>query len=133
MVDGLRSQTMRAVKSKNTIPELLVRRLVHRMGFRFRLHRTDLPGSPDMVFPSRRKVIFVNGCFWHGHTCKRGDRVPRTNTSYWLDKISKNRQRDNTAASQLRGLGWSSYTVWECELKDLEKLRESLLVFLEYE
>lgn len=130
MVDEVRSRTMRAIKSKDTSTELAVRRLVHGMGFRFRLHRRDLPGSPDLVFPTRRKIIFVHGCFWHGHDCKRGNRVPSTNTDYWLSKIARNRQRDDSVLAQLRDLGWHSYVVWECQLKEPEQLRAALLRFL---
>src|SRR6185437_3811014 len=90
----LRSRTMRAVKSRNTSPELAVRRVVHRMGYRFRLHRENLPGKPDLVFPKFQKVIFVHGCFWHGHSCTRGARVPKENHEYWQKKISGNRIRD---------------------------------------
>src|ERR1051325_5580018 len=90
----LRSRTMRAVKSRNTTPELAVRSLAHRMGYRFRLHRDNLPGKPDLVFSGLRKVIFVHGCCWHGHTCARGARIPKENREYWLKKISSNRLRD---------------------------------------
>lgn len=130
MVDETRSRTMRAVKSKDTKPELIVRRLVHRMGFRFRLHRKDLPGFPDIVFPSRKKIIFVHGCFWHGHNCKRGNRLPSTNLDYWAAKLARNRQRDEDTLVELRRLGWSTYIVWECQLRELESLRAELLRFL---
>lgn len=97
---ALRSRTMRAVRSANTKPEMIVRRMLHNAGFRYRLHRADLAGKPDLVFVSRRKVIFVHGCFWHGHGCKRGARVPKTNQNYWINKIERNRERDqkNTRA-----------------------------------
>lgn len=129
-VDEVRSRTMRAVRSKDTTPELIVRRLVHSLGFRFRLHRKDLPGSPDLVFPSRRKVIFVNGCFWHGHDCPRGARQPKTNAEYWAAKVARNRERDRQAAQELLGAGWEVSTLWECELKDKETLQARIISFL---
>lgn len=125
-----RSRIMRAVKGANTGPELVVRRLVHRLGYRFRLHRSDLPGKPDMVFPSRRKVIFVHGCFWHGHTCRRGNRVPRANADYWTKKIARNRTRDQAASAALKTLGWEVKVFWECEIRDRNELIRSLQSFL---
>ncbi|MDE0417479.1 MAG: very short patch repair endonuclease [bacterium] len=120
-----------AVRSKNTKPEMAVRRMLHAQGYRYRLHRTDLPGSPDLVFPSRKKVIFVNGCFWHGHSCKNGSRRPPSNTSYWLPKIARNVERDAKNISSLEVLGWQSLTVWECELKrSPEELRSRITRFL---
>jgi DNA mismatch endonuclease (patch repair protein) len=126
----VRRRTMQAVKSKDTAPELLVRSLTHRMGYRFRLHRKDLPGKPDLVFPGRRKAIFVHGCFWHGHDCARGARVPKENRGYWVTKIGKNRERDLTAQEKLKDLGWKTIVFWECELRDRERLRRRLLRFL---
>ncbi|MCD9098215.1 very short patch repair endonuclease [Luteimonas fraxinea] len=128
--DELRSRTMRAVRSKDTQPELIVRRLAHALGFRFRLHRKDLPGSPDLVFPARKKVIFVNGCFWHGHDCARGNRQPKTNADYWFAKIARNKVRDARALEQLRNTGWNTLVLWECELKDLGSLKRILENFL---
>ena len=130
-VDELRSRTMRAVRSKNTKPELFVRRLVHAMGFRFRLHRMDLPGSPDLVFPGRRKVIFVHGCFWHGHDCARGARRPKTNAEYWIAKITRNRRRDNETYRLLADAGWTLCVIWECELRDAQHLRRKIEMFLD--
>lgn len=129
-VDLVRSRTMRAVRSKNTKPEMLVRRLAHAMGFRFRLHRKDLPGSPDLVFPSRQRVIFVHGCFWHGHGCKRGARQPKDNADYWRTKIARNAARDERVLSELHALGWESLTLWECELRDRDALTTKLRGFL---
>ncbi len=129
-VDPSRSRTMRAVKSRDTKPEMIVRRLVHAMGFRYRLHRADLPGKPDLAFAPRHKVIFVHGCFWHGHDCKRGARVPRTNTEYWVAKISRNRRRDAETTATLTQQGWSVLAVWECEIKDREALAARLKDFL---
>lgn len=117
---------MRAVKGSDTTPELAVRRLAHGMGFRFRLHRKDLPGKPDLTFPRLRKVIFVHGCFWHGHDCARGARVPVQNRDYWTQKVARNVERDRSAQSALQRLGWKSLVVWECEIKDQDRLRRAL-------
>lgn len=129
-VSEQRSRTMRAVRSTNTAPEMVVRRLLHARGYRYRLYSGDLPGKPDIVFRARRKVIFVHGCFWHGHTCKRGARMPKTNQDYWRRKIGRNIERDKTHLEQLEAQGWSVFVVWECETKDLTKLREALVQFL---
>lgn len=126
-----RSRVMRAVKGANTGPEMIVRRLVHGMGYRYRLHRGDLPGKPDLVFPSRHKVIFVHGCFWHGHRCARGARVPVSNREYWLRKIARNKQRDKRIPRELRRLGWRPMVVWECETKSRDALKKRLRAFLE--
>src|SRR5580692_9375210 len=112
-----RSWVMSRVKARDTSPEIAVRRLLHAKGYRFRLHRTDLPGKPDIVFPSRRKAIFVNGCFWHGHDCARGARIPEANRTYWESKVTRNRKRDRLQTHVLEDSGWSVLTVWECELK----------------
>lgn len=125
-----RSRIMRAVKGADTTPELAVRRLAHGMGFRFRLHRRDLPGKPDLTFPSLRKVIFVHGCFWHGHDCARGARVPVQNRDYWTRKVARNAERDRNAQSALQRLGWKSLVVWECEIRDQARLRRALRRFL---
>lgn len=125
-----RSWIMSRVREKNTSPELKVRSLVHRLGFRFRLHRKDLPGKPDLVFSSRKKIIFVHGCFWHGHDCSRGEREPKSNTKYWVEKIQRNADRDARHQSELKALGWNVLVIWECELKDAETLSERLKSFL---
>lgn len=125
-----RRRTMQAVKSKNTSPELSVRRLLHSMGYRYRLHRADLPGTPDLVFVSRRKAIFVHGCFWHGHPCARGARVPKNNREYWVKKVMRNRERDEEACQALQDSGWDVLVVWECETKDFEELRTKFAAFL---
>lgn len=127
----LRSRTMRAVRSKDTAPELKLRRLLHRAGFRFRLHRKDLPGSPDLVFPARKAVIFVHGCFWHGHGCKRGARVPKSNADYWRAKIARNIKRDARSLDALQATGWRAATVWECELRDAQVVLANVTSFLE--
>jgi DNA mismatch endonuclease (patch repair protein) len=125
-----RSRIMRTVKGQDTGPELAIRRLIHSMGYRFRLHRADLPGKPDLVFPRLRKVIFVHGCFWHGHSCARGDRLPVNNRDYWTRKIARNKERDKKTPLALRALGWKSLQVWECELRDVSSLKKRLKSFL---
>lgn len=123
---------MRRIKSKGMKPELAVRRLVHRLGYRFRLHRADLPGKPDLVFAGRRKAVFVHGCFWHQHPapeCKVAH-TPRSNTSYWLPKLARNVARDTEAQDALTRAGWAVLTLWECELKDEAALSSRLQGFL---
>jgi DNA mismatch endonuclease (patch repair protein) len=117
-----RSAVMRAVKGRGTSPELAVRRLVWSLGGRYRLNRADLPGKPDIVLPGRRLAIFVHGCFWHGHDCARGARVPKANRDYWTAKVARNRARDLAARGALANAGWRVETVWECELKDAAAL-----------
>jgi len=126
-----RSWIMSRVRSKDTLPEKIVRSHAHRLGYRFRLHRSDLPGKPDIAFPCRRKVIFVHGCFWHGHHCARGDRKPKTNETYWRDKITRNVKRDNEHRRNLAKMGWRTLIIWECQIKDVEALRSNLISFLE--
>ena len=126
----VRSENMRRIRSANTKPELVVRSLVHRLGFRFRLHRRDLPGSPDLVFPSKRKVIFVHGCFWHQHRSCIDGRLPKTNTDYWLPKLANNKKRDKKNRSQLTELGWKYLEIWDCQTGDGKKLRQQLKSFL---
>ncbi|MFP4519095.1 MAG: very short patch repair endonuclease [Oceanicaulis sp.] len=125
-----RSRVMARVKARDTRPELKVRKLAHALGYRFRLHRKDLPGTPDLAFPGRRKVIFVHGCFWHGHDCARGSRKPKTRAAYWAAKIARNRERDARTCAALAELGWESLTLWECELKDIDALAARLKRFL---
>jgi len=125
-----RSWIMRQVHSQHTKPELLVRSLVHRLGYRFRLYKRDLPGAPDLVFSSRAKVIFVHGCFWHGHPCRRGARMPKANADYWRQKIARNKQRDQRHRRRLRQLGWGVLVLWECQLRDREQLATRLVRFL---
>lgn len=127
-----RSWLMSRISSKNTKPELLVRSFLHRLGFRFRLHRKELPGRPDIVFPARRKAIFVHGCFWHGHYCK-ATKMPKSRVAFWDAKIAGNRKRDIRARRRLKALGWHSLVIWECDLKRPEKLRAKLLRFLSQE
>ncbi len=126
-----RSDVMRRVKSVDTTPEMTVRRLTHALGYRYRLHKKDLPGKPDLVFASKKKVIFVNGCFWHGHQCKRGNRIPKTNREYWLKKIRGNVERDAANQKKLRLLGWSVLNIWECETRGREWLEKRISDFLD--
>ena len=120
---------MRSVKSKDTKPEMAVRRFVHRLGYRFRLHCNALPGTPDLVFRRLRKVVFVHGCFWHGHGCARGNRMPKSNCDYWIAKIGGNRERDLLNRALLQAQGWGVYIAWECEIGSL-RANEELIAFL---
>jgi DNA mismatch endonuclease (patch repair protein) len=124
-----RSANMKAVRRQNTEPELRVRRLLHRAGYRYRLHAKGLPGAPDIVFAGRQKVVFVHGCFWHGHECRKG-RLPKTRTDYWRARIDRNRARDAAAISALATKGWDTMVVWECEMSDLGMLFGRLHHFL---
>ena len=124
-----RRTAMAAVASRNTGPELLVRRILHGIGYRYRLHVKGLPGRPDIVFRKRRCIVFVNGCFWHGHNCPRGY-GPSSNVEFWNQKIGKNRERDRRVKGKLRKDGWRVLTVWQCETKDEERLRQRLCRFL---
>lgn len=108
---------MSGIRGKDTRPEIIVRQALHRAGFRFRLHRKDLPGKPDIVLPKYHTVIFVHGCFWHGHGC-RYFKVPKTRTDFWLDKIMANAKRDRLQEDALRAAGWRVFTVWECDIRD---------------
>ncbi len=124
---------MQAVKSKNTGPELLVRRLLHANGYRYRLHSNKLPGCPDLVFPGRKKVVFVHGCWWHGHDCTRGSRIPKTNIDYWTKKVFRNRTRDLASRKQLQSEGWTVLVLWECQLRDEALILKRLVRFLRYD
>jgi DNA mismatch endonuclease (patch repair protein) len=129
-----RSWNMSRIRGKNTKPELLVRRLLHARGYRYRLHGKSggvrLPGNPDLVFAGRRKVIFVNGCFWHFHDCRAGQHAPKANAAFWEAKRSRTRERDDQQRRQLEASGWEVLTVWECELKDGSALEAQLVAFL---
>ena len=125
-----RSRMMAGIKGKNTRPELVVRKLVHGMGFRYRLHRKDLPGSPDLVFPRLKKVIFVHGCFWHRHAGCRFAYTPKSNAQFWLDKLEGNIRRDGQAVMALDTLDWQVLIVWECEVSDLPALTRKVSSFL---
>jgi len=126
---------MSLVRNKDSKPEMLVRRLIHRMGFRYRLHQAGLPGRPDLVFAGRRKVVFVHGCFWHRHSnsaCKLA-RLPKSNVEFWRGKLEANRIRDEAVLANLSKLGWKSMVVWECECRQREQLENRLRAFLEVE
>jgi DNA mismatch endonuclease, patch repair protein len=127
-----RSAVMRAVKSTNTAPERAVRLAVRELGYgrRYRLNSSTVPGKPDLVLPALGKAIFVHGCFWHGHDCKRGARMPKSNAAYWQNKIARNRARDIATAAGLARLGWSALTLWECEVQDTAQLKRKLGRFL---
>ena len=125
-----RSERMSRVRSKNSKAELLVRRITHGMGYRYRLHARDLPGTPDMVFRSRRKAIFVHGCFWHGHRCKLG-RMPKSRIEFWGAKIRSNQERDSRVLEQLEAMGWKALVIWECQLGDRERIAETIKEFLD--
>ena len=112
---------MALIRKRDTKPELVVRRMVHRMGYRFRLHRRDLPGTPDLVFPARRKVILVHGCFWHRHDCPLGSKAPRARPEYWIPKLERNRQRDVVTLESLAALGWTALVIWECEVRPMSR------------
>lgn len=121
---------MARIGARDTAPELAVRRLLHRLGYRYRLHRRDLPGTPDICFSGRRKAIFVHGCFWHRHDGCRRTTTPRTRTAFWEDKFRKNVIRDRTNRTDLELLGWETLVVWECETNDIEALAARLVKFM---
>ena len=125
----LRSKIMSRVRGRDTVPEMQVRRMTHGMGFRYSLHRQNLPGKPDLVFPSRKKVIFVHGCFWHQHGCSKGKR-PASNKEFWNAKLNRNIQRDKENILALNDLGWSVLVIWECEIKNLRQLKKRIRNFL---
>lgn len=122
-----RRNNMVANRSKNTKPELAIRSALHRLGYRFRLHRAELPGKPDIVFPGRRKIVEVRGCFWHGHACRLGQ-LPRARQDYWLPKIARTKERDGDNVCALMSLGWEVLEIWECEVRDAGSDLESRLV-----
>lgn len=124
-----RRRIMQSVGTKDTGPEMAVRRLLHRLGYRYRLHRRDLPGTPDLAFPSRKKAVFVHGCYWHGHGCSKG-RLPKSGLDYWGQKIARNKERDAEKEAALHRLGWETETIWQCELRDAEAATKKLVGFL---
>jgi DNA mismatch endonuclease (patch repair protein) len=124
-----RSRLMSRIGSKHTKPELVVRSVLHRLGYRFRLHRKELPGKPDIVFIGRQKAIFVHGCYWHGHGCRIG-KLPKSNLDFWLPKIERNRQRDAEKRAELEQIGWEVQEIWQCELKEIQILECRLKNFL---
>lgn len=125
-----RSACMSAVKSAHTRPEMVVRRTLHGLGYRYRLHRRDLPGSPDLVLGRYGVAVFVHGCFWHMHICKRGRSTPVTNSEFWRTKRENTRSRDRRAIAALRRTGWRVFVVWECQTRDRVKLAERLIAFI---
>lgn len=130
MVDRLtparRSRLMSRIRSRDTKPEMIVRSVLHRRGFRYKLHDGQLPGRPDLVFKSRRKVIFVHGCYWHGHHCKYGRAQSKSNVRFWRDKLSSNKRRDKLNLKRLRRGGWETLTIWECSIKKGAWLKSAL-------
>ena len=127
-----RSEIMSNIRAKGMKPEMVVRRIIHGMGYRYRLHRKDLPGKPDLVFPSRRKIIFVHGCFWHQHTdpaCKISRR-PQSNRDYWLPKLERNVERDAEHQARLVNLGWNVLVLWECEVESDSRIHDRIREFL---
>lgn len=125
-----RSHNMARIRGRDTQPEMIVRRLLHKAGFRYRLHRKDLPGKPDLVFASRRKVIFIDGCFWHRHDCPFGRVTPTTNADFWRQKIAGNVERDRRNRAALEASGWRVLIIWECEVKKPEQVRRRVAEFL---
>ena len=126
-----RSEIMSRIRAKGTKPEMAVRQLAHSMGYRFRLHRADLPGTPDMVFPSRRKLIFVHGCFWHQHSGCPDGRIPKSNRDYWRKKLGRNVERDREHQVALREMGWEVLVIWECQVQSGRSASRILQGFLE--
>lgn len=124
-----RRRIMQSVGQVDTGPELKLRKALHRLGYRFRLHDKRLPGKPDIVFPARRKVIFVHGCFWHGHGCKKG-KLPKSRTDYWIPKIEANMARDERALNELKKTNWEALVVWQCELASVEQALDEIVAFL---
>jgi DNA mismatch endonuclease (patch repair protein) len=135
MVDSLdrrrRSENMRRITSKDTKPEIVVRRVLAKLGYRYRLHRKDLPGKPDIVFPGRKKIIFVHGCFWHQHRECREGRIPGSRTEYWVPKLRGNTERDEQHQASLASLGWQVLVIWECQAPDRKALETALKRFLD--
>ena len=125
-ISEARSRNMSAIKSKNTKPEIIVRKLLHSMGYRFRLHKKDLPGSPDIVLPKYKTVIFVHGCFWHRHNNCKFATTPKTRTEFWENKFKENIERDIKNQNKLKNLGWKSRIIWECEIKDKDAINQKL-------
>lgn len=121
-----RSYCMSCIRKTDTNPELLVRRIVYRLGYRFRLYRKDLPGCPDIVLPKHKKIIFVHGCWWHRHTCHLGRRSPKSRTKYWLPKLAANKKRDKENQRKLQQLGWQILIIWECQTKNIKPLTHKL-------
>ncbi|TRW93312.1 very short patch repair endonuclease [Candidatus Methylobacter oryzae] len=126
-----RQRCMASISGKNTKPELIVRKLLYSLGYRYRLHYANLPGKPDLVFPGKRKVIFIHGCFWHRHDCRKGKSMPSKNFEFWQKKLADNASRDNRNIRELKKLGWEVLVIWECEIKDIEMLTINLHSYLQ--
>ncbi len=126
-----RKRCMSRNRGKNTSPEIIVRQLIYSLGYRYRLHRKDLPGCPDLVFSARKKVIFINGCYWHRHICKKGLSIPETHQDFWKTKFYRTKQRDKENRKKLKRLRWQILTIWECQIKNVEKLKRIVTEFLE--
>lgn len=126
-----RSRLMSRIRSRDTKPELIVRSLTHRLGYRFRLFRRDLPGRPDLVFVARRSVIFVHGCFWHQHPSCRKATIPQTRPKFWIEKLKRNQERDALVTAALEGKGWRVLLIWECETRNIETLQQKIIGFLD--
>lgn len=124
-----RSEIMSRIRGKNTKPEITVRKLIYSLGYRYRLHVNKLPGCPDLVFHGRKKAIFVHGCFWHCHGCKKGQ-PPKSKLDYWLPKLEENKLRDARNIRELEMLGWQIMIIWQCEIKDIENLKQRIVSFL---
>lgn len=125
-----RSDIMSRIRGKNTTPELIVRKLVYSLGYRYRLHGKNLPGKPDLVFAGRQKVIFVHGCFWHFHNCKKG-KLPKSNIEYWQPKLEENRRRDSRNYDALTDLNWKYLVIWQCQLKDMDSVKDTISSFFD--
>ena len=125
------TERMASIRKVDTRPEMRVRKIVHAQGYRYRLHRRDLPGTPDLVFQRLRKIIFVHGCFWHRHSCRQGRKLPSGRHDYWIPKFERNVQRDETNSEKLRALGWEILVLWECQLGDTRSVQSAILEFLE--
>lgn len=125
-----RSEIMKRIRGKDTAPELIVRKLIYSLGYRYRLHGQKLPGKPDIVFAGKKKVIFVHGCFWHGHNCKKG-KPPKSNLDYWLPKLKENRRRDTLNQKLIRSAGWEVLIIWQCQIHDAITLEKAIINFLE--
>ncbi|MCJ7543826.1 MAG: very short patch repair endonuclease [Phycisphaerae bacterium] len=125
-----RSRLMSRITGRNTGPELIVRRLAHALGYRYRLHVRSVPGCPDLVFKGRRKAIFVHGCFWHRHSCRKGRSMPSSHRAFWKAKLGRNRARDTRTRRTLRRSGWGVFVIWECQLTDLKGVERGLIAFL---